>query len=53
MTDNVGRGAELPMWEGLNWAEINGRARVVGKYDLGNTVSSQSNDHRKCRLSAT
>ena len=41
VTDYVGCGAELPMWEGLNWAEISSRARVVGKYDLGNTVSSQ------------
>ena len=41
------------MWEGLNWAEISSGARVVGKYDLENTVSGQSNGYQKCRLSAT
>ena len=35
VTDDVGCGAELPMWEGLSWAEISSGARVVGKYDLG------------------
>jgi hypothetical protein len=41
------------MWEGLSWAEISSGARVVGKYDLGSTVSSQNNGYQKCQLSAT
>jgi hypothetical protein len=53
VTDNVGRGAELSMWKGLNWAEVSSGAREVGKYDLENTASSQSNSYQKCRLSAT
>ena len=41
------------MWEGLDWAEISSGARVVGKYDLGNTVSGQRNGYRRCQLSVT
>ncbi len=38
VADDVGRSAELPMREGLDWAEISGGARVVGKDDLRNSV---------------
>jgi hypothetical protein len=38
VTDDVSGSAELPMREGLEWAEISSGARVVRKHDLGNAV---------------
>ena len=50
VTGDIGCGAELPMREGLGWAEIGSGARVVGKDDLGNAVK---NFQRECGPTAT